>query len=159
MSVLGVNQHHLVVVVRRASARSHSLLMSRKGVLHCNPLADLMRSGGERSFRPTRHLVLRLWGGSRWLIVFAELHNCSGDMLHTYLLFKVASGSHGQAHAVGRRDAGVTQAQSCVTTRYPKLLILLVPAEGIEPPTFGLQNRCSTAELSRQIKGLGDPAA
>jgi hypothetical protein len=27
--------------------------------------------------------------------------------------------------------------------------VLLVPAEGIEPPTFGLQNRCSTAELSR----------
>jgi hypothetical protein len=26
---------------------------------------------------------------------------------------------------------------------------MLVPAEGIEPPTFGLQNRCSTAELSR----------
>jgi len=23
----------------------------------------------------------------------------------------------------------------------------MVPAEGIEPPTFGLQNRCSTAEL------------
>jgi hypothetical protein len=28
-------------------------------------------------------------------------------------------------------------------------LILLVPGEGIEPPTFGLQNRCSTAELTR----------
>lgn len=27
---------------------------------------------------------------------------------------------------------------------------MLVPAEGIEPPTFGLQNRCSTAELSRR---------
>ena len=27
----------------------------------------------------------------------------------------------------------------------------MVPAEGIEPPTFGLQNRCSTAELSRHI--------
>ena len=27
----------------------------------------------------------------------------------------------------------------------------MVPAEGIEPPTFGLQNRCSTAELSRQL--------
>jgi hypothetical protein len=27
----------------------------------------------------------------------------------------------------------------------------MVPAEGIEPPTFGLQNRCSTAELSRPI--------
>ncbi len=26
----------------------------------------------------------------------------------------------------------------------------MVPAEGIEPPTFGLQNRCSTAELCRQ---------
>ena len=26
----------------------------------------------------------------------------------------------------------------------------LVPDEGFEPPTFGLQNRCSTAELSRQ---------
>lgn len=26
----------------------------------------------------------------------------------------------------------------------------MVPVEGIEPPTFGLQNRCSTAELRRQ---------
>jgi hypothetical protein len=32
-----------------------------------------------------------------------------------------------------------------------KALILLVPGEGIEPPAFGLQNRCSTAELTRQI--------
>jgi hypothetical protein len=29
------------------------------------------------------------------------------------------------------------------------VLILLVPGEGIEPPTNGLQNRCSTAELTR----------
>ena len=27
----------------------------------------------------------------------------------------------------------------------------MVPEEGIEPPTFGLQNRCSTAELSRPL--------
>jgi hypothetical protein len=27
---------------------------------------------------------------------------------------------------------------------------ILVPVEGIEPPTFGLQNRCSTAELNRR---------
>ncbi len=27
----------------------------------------------------------------------------------------------------------------------------MVPAEGIEPPTFGLQNRCSTAELCRHL--------
>jgi hypothetical protein len=31
-------------------------------------------------------------------------------------------------------------------------LVMLVPAEGIEPPTNGLQNRCSTAELSRQFQ-------
>ena len=31
---------------------------------------------------------------------------------------------------------------------------LMVPDEGIEPPTFGLQNRCSTAELIRHFNGL-----
>jgi hypothetical protein len=35
----------------------------------------------------------------------------------------------------------------------------LVPGEGIEPPTFGLQNRCSTAELTRHIKGLAPERA
>ena len=29
----------------------------------------------------------------------------------------------------------------------------VVPVERIELPTFGLQNRCSTAELNRQIWG------
>ena len=29
-----------------------------------------------------------------------------------------------------------------------------MPDEGIEPPTFGLQNRCSTAELIRHFNGL-----
>ncbi len=28
-------------------------------------------------------------------------------------------------------------------------ILFVVPDEGIEPPTFGLQNRCSTAELIR----------
>ena len=28
----------------------------------------------------------------------------------------------------------------------------MVPDEGIEPPTFGLQNRCSTAELIRRFQ-------
>jgi hypothetical protein len=31
----------------------------------------------------------------------------------------------------------------------------LVPDEGIEPPTFGLQNRCSTAELIRPGRRTG----
>ena len=30
-------------------------------------------------------------------------------------------------------------------------LAILVPGEGLEPPTNGLQNRCSTAELTRRI--------
>ena len=39
-----------------------------------------------------------------------------------------------------------------------------MPDEGIEPPTFGLQNRCSTAELIRPFKRLlryqrGEPRA
>jgi hypothetical protein len=37
----------------------------------------------------------------------------------------------------------------------PRDLGLLVPGERIELPTNGLQNRCSTAELTRQFKGLG----
>ena len=29
-----------------------------------------------------------------------------------------------------------------------------MPAEGFEPPTYGLQNRCTTTVLSRQINNL-----
>ena len=29
-------------------------------------------------------------------------------------------------------------------------IVILVQGEGIDPPTNGLQNRCSTAELARQ---------
>ena len=35
----------------------------------------------------------------------------------------------------------------------------MVPDEGIEPPTFGLQNRCSTAELIRRAVTFGVLAA
>jgi hypothetical protein len=35
-----------------------------------------------------------------------------------------------------------------------KLLIWLVPAAGFEPATNGLQNRCSTPELSRHATGF-----
>ena len=37
-------------------------------------------------------------------------------------------------------------------TKVLMLFVILVPAEGFEPPTNGLQNRCSTTELSRQTK-------
>ena len=37
-----------------------------------------------------------------------------------------------------------------VTSPTHKLLISLVPGEGFEPPTFGLQNRCTTTVLTRQ---------
>ena len=35
----------------------------------------------------------------------------------------------------------------------------VVPDEGIEPPTFGLQNRCSTAELIRRLGEFALPAS
>jgi hypothetical protein len=36
--------------------------------------------------------------------------------------------------------------------------VMLVPVEGIEPPTFGLQNHCSTAELNRlSVSGPQQP--
>jgi hypothetical protein len=38
--------------------------------------------------------------------------------------------------------------------RAAKCLILLVPGERIELPTNGLQNRCSTAELTRLVARL-----
>ena len=43
-----------------------------------------------------------------------------------------------RASSIGRRNLPVTRGGE-----------KLVPDEGIEPPTFGLQNRCSTAELIR----------
>jgi hypothetical protein len=35
-------------------------------------------------------------------------------------------------------------------------VLMLVPVERIELPTFGLQNRCSTAELNRRIEATGE---
>jgi hypothetical protein len=34
------------------------------------------------------------------------------------------------------------------------ICVRLVPGEGIEPPTNGLQNRCSTAELTRHFASI-----
>ena len=36
----------------------------------------------------------------------------------------------------------------------PDAVIGLVPDEGLEPPTFGLQNRCTTAVLTRHERNL-----
>ena len=52
------------------------------------------------------------------------------------------------------RVAGVAFATIAQRVRAQRVTVLiaekeLVPDEGIEPPTFGLQNRCSTAELIR----------
>ena len=37
---------------------------------------------------------------------------------------------------------------------HPLRIRKVVPDEGIEPPTFGLQNRCSTAELIRRRQAI-----
>lgn len=61
----------------------------------------------------------------------------------------------------GSLDAGLPRARSGQSPRRRAGRIDLrrqdqvVPAEGIEPPTFGLQNRCSTAELSRRSSEIG----
>ncbi len=44
------------------------------------------------------------------------------------------------------------KAASGWATKRDKQLFLLVPVERIELPTFGLQNRCSTAELNRRCR-------
>jgi hypothetical protein len=53
-------------------------------------------------------------------------------------------------------------ATGAVLSLSAKQLILLVPGERIELPTNGLQNRCSTAELTRHlsllISVLGSPS-
>ena len=57
----------------------------------------------------------------------------------------------GVTQDVTRRDFGVVMgAYFC-----QKCLISLVPGERIELPTNGLQNRCSTAELTRQKANIG----
>jgi hypothetical protein len=55
--------------------------------------------------------------------------------------------------AVENVTQGVTQERNRQAGFSAKCLILLVPVERIELPTFGLQNRCSTAELNR-LKAL-----
>ncbi len=45
------------------------------------------------------------------------------------------------------------EARQISRTSYAQRCKILVPAEGFEPPTNGLQNRCSTPELSRLRRG------
>jgi hypothetical protein len=51
-------------------------------------------------------------------------------------------------------DGGVAQEEIQSATITMAYLIRLVPADGFEPPTNGLQNRCSTPELSRHWKRI-----
>jgi hypothetical protein len=45
---------------------------------------------------------------------------------------------------IDSHQRGAPKEQAC------KLLLQLVPGEGFEPPTFGLQNRCTAPVLTRQ---------
>jgi hypothetical protein len=36
-------------------------------------------------------------------------------------------------------------------------MVARMPGEGFEPPTFGLQNRCTTTVLTRLLSEAGDP--
>ncbi len=48
------------------------------------------------------------------------------------------------------RDTGAVSPGLTVTHVTEIELRRMVPAEGFEPPTYGLQNRCTTTVLSRQ---------
>ena len=45
---------------------------------------------------------------------------------------------------------GFARAACSVRAVAPKVFVKSMPAEGFEPPTYGLQNRCTTTVLSRQ---------
>src|SRR5205085_12493074 len=47
-----------------------------------------------------------------------------------------------------------TASSSVIARMFALLSFELVPGEGLEPPTNGLQNRCSTAELTRRLGGF-----
>jgi hypothetical protein len=65
----------------------------------------------------------------------------------------VASMSHGIAgcHCNPLKQEGTvaTYCNKKGLSHFELIRILLVPGEGFEPPTNGLQNRCSTTELTR----------
>ncbi len=50
----------------------------------------------------------------------------------------------------GEHSTGYSNTLPRALIGWRKLLILLMPGEGFEPPTFGLQNRCTTTVLTRQ---------
>jgi hypothetical protein len=62
--------------------------------------------------------------------------------------FLPALGPHGRFECP--RIAGKIEEKPCPDAK------VVVPVERIELPTFGLQNRCSTAELNRRIEAIGE---
>src|SRR5262249_18928119 len=55
------------------------------------------------------------------------------------------------------QDGGIPQPRPLLATQHLCFVSkFLVPGAGFEPATNGLQNRCSTTELTRQINDLRD---
>jgi hypothetical protein len=80
-----------------------------------------------------------------------EAERCCGEL--TTVLPRTQNGVAGDSIAADREPRAWTPvfgAECAPPSKRP------VPGEGLEPPTNGLQNRCSTAELTRQINGLGN---
>jgi hypothetical protein len=79
-----------------------------------------------------------------------ELSTPGWATLHRHLLLLV---SHTLATVLGRSEDGTFKSPPRVPTniqRGPKM----VPGEGFEPPTFGLQNRCTTTVLTRHFQAF-----
>lgn len=83
-----------------------------------------------------------------------ERHDGSGDRqkCRPPFCFSAYFGRGRQSGAAREAAAGSVESWSALGERPSRRWREgdMVPDEGIEPPTFGLQNRCSTAELSRR---------
>jgi hypothetical protein len=61
-------------------------------------------------------------------------------------------GANVEAYAWLLDDEGPASRKSPSVAKQKRTVLRLVPVERIELPTFGLQNRCSTAELNRRTE-------
>src|SRR5258708_15924794 len=105
-------------------------------------------------YYPSAHRVGDIYGTTR---IWDHAHRLSPAIIRSPQIFPQPdreashSGNGGQVpDAAWEASSSDDRRGSHATgTVHTPVQLLPVPGEGIEPPTFGLQNRCSTAELTR----------
>jgi hypothetical protein len=61
--------------------------------------------------------------------------------------------------AADLQSAAINHSANCPQDPPCRTTFALEPTRGLEPPTYGLQNRCSTVELRRQTRTIVSPSA